>query len=176
MPGILDNIIDAKVERQLRERLSPAHFRVAIEEAIAFGNEKTDGTLAESAFNAFEEWARRHEADAAELLSRVSLALAIGEPQSVPALFASSSTSEPRKLSRRIVRARLVNHLRREQGISRSKAVAAVRQLTERQLDDAIGTLPVAGVGDWFRVILDYIGDHWLEILGAVLPVLLLLL
>lgn len=176
MPGIIDNLIDKKVEAQLRERLSPAHFRVALEELLAFGNQKTDGTGWEPIFDRIEDTLRAHAGDIVELLSRTTLALALGEPQHTPAVFGAPVGGEQRVTCRRIVRARLINHLRKEKGCSRSVARKAVESLTERQIDEAVGKLPATGAGDWLAGLWTFIVDHWPQILSALLPILLLLL
>lgn len=176
MPGIIDNIIDRKVEAQLRERLSVTHFRIAIEELLAFGNQKTDGTGWESIFDRIEDSVRAHGSDIADLLSRTALALALGEPQYTPAVFGAVAGGEQRTACRRIVRVRLVNHLRKEKGCSRSVARKAVDALTERQIDEACGKLPAAGAGDWLSALWLYIVDHWPQILAALLPLLLMLI
>ena len=176
MPGIIDNLIDKKVEAQLRERLSVAHFLIAIEELLAFGNQKTDGTGWESIFDRIEDSVRAHAADIAELLSRSALALALGEPQHTPAVFGAVAGGEQRTACRRIVRVRLINHLRKEKGCSRSVARKAVDSLTERQIDEACGQLPSTGVGDWLSTLWQFIADHWPQILAALLPLLLMLI
>ncbi|MBX7106373.1 MAG: hypothetical protein K1X57_20005 [Gemmataceae bacterium] len=177
MPGIIDNLIDRKVEAQLRERLSVAHFRVALEELFAFGNRKTDGTAWEPIFDRIEDTLRTHAPDIADLLSRTSLALALGESQHTPAVFgATAPGGEQRIACRRIVRVRLINHLRKEKGCSRSVARKAVDSLTERQIDEACGTPPAAGPGDWLATLWQYITDHWPQILAALLPLLLMLI
>ena len=177
MPGIIDNLIDRKVEAQLRERLSVAHFRVALEELFAFGNRKTDGTAWEPIFDRIEDTLRTHAPDIADLLSRTSLALALGESQHTPAVFgATAPGGEQRIACRRIVRVRLINHLRKEKGCSRSVARKAVDSLTERQIDEACGQLPSTGVGDWLSTLWQFIADHWPQILAALLPLLLMLI
>lgn len=176
MPGIIDNLIDKKVEAQLRERLSVAHFRVMLEELFAFGNQKTDGTAWEPIFDRIEDTIRTHAPDIADLLSRTSLALALGEPQHTPAVFGAVAGGEQRTACRRIVRVRLINHLRKEKGCSRSVARKAVEALTERQIDEACGKLPATGPGDWLATLWQFIVDHWPQILAALLPLLLMLI
>ena len=118
-----------------------------------------------------------HAPDIADLLSRTSLALALGESQHTPAVFgATAPGGEQRIACRRIVRVRLINHLRKEKGCSRSVARKAVDSLTERQIDEACGTPPAAGPGDWLATLWQYITDHWPQILAALLPLLLMLI
>ena len=81
---------------------------------------------------------------------------------------------EPKPESRRIVRKRLRKHLQREKGLSRREAAAKVATLTDAQIDGAVGPLPVEGIGDWLATVWQFIKDHWLQILLALLPLLLL--
>lgn len=175
MPGIIDKM----VESQIRDRLSVAHFRVAIEELLAFGERKADGTAWESIFDRIEDSVRLHAADIADLLSKTTLSLLLGEPQHTPAVFGATAPTaggRERVAARRIVRARLINRLRQEKGCSRSVARKAVEALTERQLDDAIGPVPVTGAGDWLAGVWQFIANNWVTIVSALLPIVLLLL
>lgn len=82
---------------------------------------------------------------------------------------------EPKPESRRIVRKRLRRHLQRSKGLSREEARARVATLTDAQLDQAIGPIPVEGIGDWLSVVWAWIKNNWPTILKVLLSLLVFL-
>lgn len=173
--GIVDNFIDAKVEKQLRQRLSPDRFKLAIEKLVAYGQTQLNGnTIGEFILEPLEKFMGQHEDEFAAVLSDTVLTLLLGDQED--GVRATTVEGEQRREARGIVRIRLINHLRRKKGCSRSQAREAVDKLTHEQIDMAMGQLPVAGAGDWLASIWQYIRENWPSILAALLPILLMLL
>lgn len=147
MGGWIDRLIDP----QLRERLSPERFAVALD-------------MLHDAFQS-------HIQEIAELASQASLALLVGPPEGMRGV-----TSDHQEVARGFVRFRLVNAAMREKGCSRRQAREAVKQLAAEQIDAAMGPIPVEAAGDFFAGLWQWIVENWPKILAALLPFILMLL
>ena len=176
----MGGLIDAAIDNQIRKRLSPDHFIAMIEEMVAFGNSKTDGTCVEKVFDLIDDFAHEQIGAIAEFLSRATIALATGERQSDGM---AATLPSPDNLLLKVIRFRLVNHLRRECHATRSSAKIAVASLPdERVLDSCHGTTGaslcngMADPADWLPTIWKFVSEHWVQILGALLPLLLMLI
>ena len=166
-----DGIIDAQYRRKVTEVCTPERFELAFDEvlndAALEGNPLADMVV---------PWLRDNEHHFADLAARTAVKFLLGDPKKMMGGFASEVEDAPRPASRRMVRTRLIRHVMQERGLSRRKAREAVDQLTDAQIDAAVGALPVQGVGDWFKTIFDYIKEHWFDILKMLLPLLLILI